>query len=363
MNRHKLFSADLKEAFAHNESLWHEFQDARLFITGGTGIIGSLLLETLQWANARYSLGAQAVILTRDPEGYARKNPGLANSATVQLHTGDIRNFPFPEGRFTHVIHAATPVVQSCDALDLADIIVAGTRRALEFARMKGARRFLLTSSGAVYGRPPANVAHLREDDAFGPDPTVPRSVYGESKRYAEMLCALYASTHGIQASIARCFAIVGPYLPLDAHFAIGNFIRDALVGGPLKLSGDGTPFRSYLYGSDLSAWLWTLLVKAPGGRAYNVGSEEAYSILDVARVTARTLAPKAHIEIASEPVAGAAPEHYIPSTERAQTELGLRQTVGLVESIRRTARWYSAEGEGRYERRAKRRLNRHASL
>jgi dTDP-glucose 4,6-dehydratase len=170
-----------------------------------------------------------------------------------------------------------------------------------------------------------------------------PRSAYGEGKRLAEHLCAIYASQYGIETKIARCFAFVGPYLPLDIHFAIGNFIRDGMQGGPIQIKGDGTPYRSYLYAADLAIWLWTILLRGEPRRLYNVGSAEALTIAELAHVVAQTFTPPVTVQIAKIATPGQPAERYVPATQRAETELSLRQWFTLPDAIQRTAHWHLA--------------------
>jgi dTDP-glucose 4,6-dehydratase len=322
--------------------LWDELRGQRLFITGGTGFFGCWLLESFTYAVDALGLRATAVVLTRDAAAFRRKAPHLASHPALAFHAGDVRSFRWPEGKFSHIIHAATPATAPETPQLFLDIIERGTQHTLDFARHCGAKKLLLTSSGAVYGTQPATITHVPEDFPGVPDPADPRAAYGNGKRQAEIICNTYAHDFGIEAKIARCFAFVGPYLPLHVHLAIGSFIRDGLRGGPIHVRSDGTPVRSYLYAADLAVWLWTILFSGVSCRPYNVGSEEETTIGALATTVARLFGPGISVDITGQPEPHRPPERYVPSTCRAAGELGLGSTIGLEEAIRRTIAWHA---------------------
>ncbi len=334
-----LIAADCDHVLDQTRDLWAEFNGKRLFLTGGTGFFGCWLLASLTRAIDVLGLDTKAVVLTRNPNGFKRKAPYLASHPSVALYAGDVRSFPFPTGKFSHVIHAATDADAALNhehPLLMLDTIVNGTRHTLDFACACSAEKFLLTSSGAVYGPQPPSISHIQEDYGGAPNPLDRSSAYGEGKRMAEYLCGVYAKQYGIQAKVARCFAFVGPYLPLDKHFAIGNFICDGLRGGPIRVNSDGTPFRSYLYAADLVIWLWTILTSGATCRPYNVGSENDLSIGALAKTVAACFDPAPEVCIIQRPDFNKPPQRYVPSTQRAKIELNLKQTIDLQDAITR---------------------------
>ena len=335
--------ADLDLILARTRELWAEARGQRFLITGGTGFFGRWLLESFCHVNDALQLGLHATVLTRDPARFAVRAPHLAARADLEFIAGDVRTFVPPAGPFPYLIHAATTAsAQLNDEApdEMFDVIVAGTRHVLDCAACSGTKKLLLTSSGAVYGRQPPELTHIGEAYAGAPDPLAPGTAYGLGKRVAEHLCAEHARRQGGEAKIARCFAFVGPHLPLDAHFAIGNFIRDGLAGGPIRIQGDGTPCRSYLYAAELAVWLWTILFRAPSGRAYNVGSGESVTIRETAEAVARAFPTPPAVMVAQAPVPGRPPARYVPEIRRAETELGLRVEIPLDDAIRRTIGW-----------------------
>jgi nucleoside-diphosphate-sugar epimerase len=344
---------DLDHILEHTGDLWEDLRGRSIFITGGTGFFGVWLLESFAWANERLDLRASALVLTRNQESFRKQSPHLAANPSIRFHEGDVRNFDFPGGNFSYIIHAATTsalaTFQGEDPLVKFETIVEGTRHTLDFAVQCNARKVLMTSSGSVYGKPPSDMTYIQESYCGAPDPSDLKSALGEGKRAAEFLCAYYSERYGIETKIPRCFSFVGPYLPLNIHYAIGNFIGDALKGGPIRVTGDGTPYRSYLYAADLAIWLWTILFRGESCRAYNVGSEEYVTISELANIVAQSMPQPIEVIIANESNSGNATNRYVPSTKRAQHELGIEQVVNLREAVRRTIAFVQTKTEAQY--------------
>jgi dTDP-glucose 4,6-dehydratase len=338
-----LLAVDLDHILAHTEEIWSLVRGERFFITGGTGFVGTWLTESLLWANRRLSLGISLVLLTRHPEAFRRRSPHLAADPAVTLWVGDCQGFDLPEGNVPFVLHLATersvpPNAQS--PVSTLDGDFSAMRRVLELARTRGTSRLLFTSSGAVYGKQPADLLRIAEDYAGAPLTTDLNSSYGQSKRISEFLCSVWSQVYGFDAIICRLFTFMGPLLPLDANYAVGNFVRDAMAGGPVRISGDGTPYRSYLYAADLAIWLWVLLMRGEAGTAYNVGSPHEISILDLASRVRDVVAPSAEICTERQPVPGAPQLRYVPATDRA-ANLGLQAWIPLEEGLRRMCEWH----------------------
>lgn len=334
---------DLDRVVSQTEDLWPELDGRQLFITGGTGFMGCWLLESFAWACDKLGLRTQALVLSRNPEACCSKLPHLANHRAISFLAGDVRSFKAPAQEFSYVIHAAAAAsarINQENPLLMFDTVVQGTRHTLDFAMACGAKKLLFTSSGAVYGRQPHEMTHVNEDFQGAPNVMDPLAAYAEGKRAAEFLCTVYGKRHGLEAKIARCFTFVGPYLPLDIHYAVGNFIRDGLQGGPIVVKGDGTPYRSYLYAADLAIWLWTILFRGESCRPYNVGSDRDLTIKELAALVASTFDRPGDFRISRSPAPDKPPERYVPSVRRAKAELKLREHLDLPEALKLTVQY-----------------------
>ncbi len=338
---HRL-AGDLDEIFHRVGNLWEEFRGRGIFVTGGTGFFGKWLLDSLLWADRRLSLDLRILVLTRDPGRLLAELPHLAGGKTIRFLTGDVRDFTFPDEKFSYVIHMATTSAEATfggeKPLEKFTTSALGTQRVLEFAARYGVEKFLLTSSGNAYGPVTGKTTAITEDHPGAPDITAPvSSALGEGKRAAELLARIYSDNHGFEAKICRCFTFLGPYLQTDLHYAAGNFIRDAVAGKPIRIHGDGTPLRSFLYPTDLIVWMMNLLLRGKSGRLYNIGSEEAVSIGTLAEKIARLSGSKVIVEGAQTQLATSSPNTYVPSIARIVNELGVSREISLDTAITRT--------------------------
>jgi dTDP-glucose 4,6-dehydratase len=331
---------DLDHILNNTYSLWNEMKGQKIFITGGTGFFGHWLLESFIYINDQLGLGAKAVVLSRHPEIFAENAPYLAHNPAIQLIRGDVCTFDFPEGEYQFVIHAATDM-NAKDYLSMFESMTQGTKRTLEFAQTHGTQKLLLTSSGAVYGKQPVEMDRIPETFTGGPDPIDTAFTYGEGKRVSEVLCTLYSQRSKIETSIARCFTFVGPFLSSEKQYAIGNFIRDAIKGGPIVVKGDGNTLRSYLYAADLAIWLWTILLNGKKGQAYNVGSSEIISIAELANEVSQKISPSVPVKFEISDQIKIERNKYIPSTVKAEKELNLKVLINRSDGISKTIEWY----------------------
>jgi dTDP-glucose 4,6-dehydratase len=338
----RLFAEDLSLVERHVGPLWERLRGKRLFVTGGTGIVGKTLLDTLTHCRQVYDLDCRLTLLSRRPKAFQEMFPHLADSTWVTVCEGDVRDFSFPEGQFDYVVHAAADCTTPSDANTLFETCVLGTRRVLDFAKSHGVTDFLYISSGAVYGAQPPDLDGIPETYRGAPDPLVAASGYAEGKRAGEWLSCAYGREFGFDVKIARIFSMAGPYIPLDNKFAFGNFIRDVLRRQPIVIQGDGNVYRSYLYLADVAVWLWTILLRGKPGVAYNVSglAGNAVSMVELAERINQVLGGNSPIKIMTPRVAGKPAERYVADVTKAQAELGLQSTMTLDDAIRSTARW-----------------------
>lgn len=294
----------------------------KLFITGGTGFFGKNLLESLLKEHS----SAEITILSRNPEQFSAAYPHFQQRLNLAFIKGDIREFPFPSGSFDYFIHGAA----DADAAlirehpeEMYSVIVDGTRHLLDFAGRSPSPRLLYLSSGAVYGHQPDDLPHIPETYSGRPE-----NAYGQGKLDAENLCL----KSGVTCCIARGFAFSGNYLPLNKHYALGNFISDVLHNRPILVKGDGRTIRSYLDSKDLCRWLWSILLNAPDREIFNVGSDRPISIKELAETVRRISGKQLPVTIQKE-WDGLPPQRYVPDVAKANA-FGLKQTVTLEKSL-----------------------------
>jgi len=313
-----------------------ELTGKSIFLTGGTGFIGYWLLMTIAQLNA---MGAQisVVALSRNPARFLDRYPEFNVSTWLKFISGDVRNYTFPEGEFDFFIHGAsdTSPEAASRALELFEVITQGTRHVLDHAVASGTRRILIVGSGAVYGEQPAEIACVPEDAPFACDSTDPEDAYGEGKRVMEMLAACYAKEYGLEPVFARCFAFIGFGLP--PHLAVGQLIRSAVKEGRVIIKGDGKVFRSYLYAADMAVWLLALTCRGRAGKPYNVGSDDAFRLDDLARLISNTLGLSKPIEILGQS-ASVKRIRYVPEVTRIRQELGVTVWTDVATGVKRMA-------------------------
>jgi dTDP-glucose 4,6-dehydratase len=333
---------DLEHIYQNTQDIWESFRGKSIFVTGGTGFFGKWLLESFIYVNEKLALNAKITTLSRNAEAFLTEYPFYKeHTNTVQFVKGDILNYDFNlDEKFQFIIHAATTSDEKTNLSNpiiLADSIIQGSRNIYAFAIKNPIESFLNISSGAIYGIQPNETQRTKEEDSFIIDLYNPKASYYESKRVAEMYGSLHFEQFNLPLKTARCFAFIGPHLPLDKHFAIGNFINNILNEEDIIIRSNGMSIRSYMYMSDLIVWLLKILIKGENNTAYNVGSDYPVKIKDLAGIISGNFNSKVIVQDEGSNEAG---NLYVPDIQRAKS-LGLTIKINLKDAIDKTIKYY----------------------
>ena len=305
-----------------------------LLLIGGSGFFGKSFLDAYRRGLLRPWNIARIVVVARSASTLRRDHPDLVGPAVSLVDADAARADSLPLADI--VVHAASTTDARRYAEDpkgeRANILAAVDNYARLAERLHRNSRIVFASSGAVYGQQPTDVPELSEDFVLGDAGELVsyKRDYAEAKRLSEERIAALGAA-GVRTSVARCFAFVGHYLPRDQHFAIGNFLADGLAGRPIRVNARKAVYRSYMHADDLVRWLMTIADAAtPRCPVFNVGSDEALTVGEVAGVVAARFGVPAEVPPISDP----AVDRYVPSVARARSELGLGLSFDLASAV-----------------------------
>jgi dTDP-glucose 4,6-dehydratase/UDP-glucose 4-epimerase len=337
-----VFERDITAIYKSLDSLMPTFAGKRILLTGGTGVFGTWMLYLFRFINTQVDDSIKVEVVSRNPSNFLILHPTLLNQNWLIWNKSDIRNFVPKSKHFELVIHGATTsaaeTYHGMDSLEKFSVACDGTKRVLSHLKKYHVERFLLISSGSVYGdslnRP------ILESDSGAPLTTHTGSAIGHGKRAAEFLCMAFREAHPtISFNIARCFSFIGPYMPTDIHYAVGNFVESVCKGLPIVLKSDGSAVRSYLYMSDAVTWLMQILLATKEGEIYNVGAQKSITVRKLAELFATISGGKIIFDVKNSKgtLNTSAPRYYVPNTEKLQNHLEVTSQVNLREAIIRS--------------------------
>jgi len=308
-----------------------------LLVIGGSGFFGKSILSAYKRGLLTHWGVSCVKILSRSASRLSASNPELVGP-TVELLDFDIGICDkLPNAQY--VIHAASSTDLSkylSQPLEEQKNIQASVLNYCRLAPIYHANsKIVYASSGAIYGPQSISEPFLHESSSLGniEEMVEGKRHYAAAKRDAEGAIKRLGLV-GQSVAIARCFAFLGPYLPRDQHFAIGNFIQDGLIGRPIKVNTDKSVYRSYMYADDLVDWLMTIAASAnPQCPIFNVGSNEAIEIRDLATQIGGYFGVKVEAPLLTDkPV-----DLYIPSVKKAFSTLDLTCKYDLSSAILET--------------------------
>lgn len=311
-------------------------------VVGGLGFSGTWVAEMVAALNDKFGAGIRLHLIGREPQKWIAQHARLHRD-DISLQAVDIRSaFEFAHDT-TLVIHAAgiaDPRIHASDPQLVYQSTLFGLDNALAATnRLENIQRFVLMSSGLVTGQT-AHLSPLSETEVGRLEFRRLHNLYAEVRRAAEAIANSYASQFRLPVSTVRAFTFLGPFQPVDAPWAVNNFIRDALSGKEIRIHGAGSSRRSYLYGSDAAAWLLQSALRGKDGAVYNLGGDEAIAHAQAAEWVRERVTPEPKILVRTHGKEDPRSSDFFPDVAFTKSELGVQQAIDVRTAIARTLGW-----------------------
>jgi dTDP-glucose 4,6-dehydratase len=313
-------------------------KNSHILITGGTGFVGTWLTEMLIYLNEDFNFNITIYLLSRN----GTLNKKYSQLKYLQHIQSDIKNVKELPSTINYVFHAAgTPDSREhvSNSLKTIDTFYKGTQNILDLAsRLPYLVKIIHFSSNKIYGN---NYSTVPMDETNN---TIigynNQDVYSESKRMSETLCKAYMSELHLPIIIVRPFAFIGPFQSLDKPWAVNNFIRDAILGGPIRILGNELTTKSYMYGSDLANYLLNILAIGKVGEVYNVGSSQPTTLIELATKIKKIINSDIEIKIRSSKDQYSKTSFDVPQISKIENELNIKPVFDIEDALRRTILW-----------------------
>jgi nucleoside-diphosphate-sugar epimerase len=321
-----------------NISNLEKLKNSHILITGGTGFVGTWLTEMIIYLNENFNFNITIYLLSRN----ATQKNNHNKFKYIHHIKSDVKNIKELPSSIEYILHAAgTPDSREhvSNSIKTIDTFYKGTQNILDLAsRLPNLIKLIHFSSNKIYG---SNYSTSPMDES---NTTIVgdniQDVYSESKRILETLCKAYMSELHLPVIIVRPFAFIGPFQSLDKPWAVNNFIRDAILGGPIRILGNELTTKSYMYGSDLAYFLLNILVLGKIGEIYNLGNSHPINLFELATKIKNLINSEIEIKIRSSKDRYSNTSFDIPDISKVENLLNIKSSFDIDDALKRTILW-----------------------